>query len=64
MSLVYTAPAATSKSINRSRRHSIYIGGKSDAKSLDKLDRWGISHILNVTPTKDTSIQVRFQPPL
>ena len=54
MSLIYTVPAASGQP-----RNSIYIGGKNDAKSLDRLGRWGISHILNVTPTKDTSIQVR-----
>jgi hypothetical protein len=67
MSLIYTVPAAanttsTSTSNITTRRHSIYIGGKSHAKSLEKLERWGISHILNVTPTKDTSIQVRSVP--
>jgi hypothetical protein len=54
MSLVHTANAATPGS----RRHSVYIGGKDQAKSLPKLEQWGISHILNVTPTKDSGIQV------
>lgn len=42
------------------RRNSIYIGGRADAKSLEKLQRWGISRILNVTPTKEASIQVGY----
>ena len=54
MSLVCTANAATPGA----RRHSLYIGGKDQAKSLPKLEQWGISHILNVTPTKDSGIQV------
>jgi hypothetical protein len=54
MSLVYTVNAATPGA----RRHSVYIGGKDHAKNLAKLEQWGISHILNVTPTKDSGIQV------
>jgi hypothetical protein len=54
MSLVFTANAATAGA----RRHSVYIGGKDHAKSLPKLEQWGISHILNVTPTKVSGIQV------
>jgi hypothetical protein len=57
MSLVYTAPVATTGV----RRNSVYIGGRADAKSLEKLERWGISHILNVSPPKEAAIQVRRQ---
>ncbi|CAJ1935705.1 unnamed protein product [Cylindrotheca closterium] len=50
MSLVYSTA-------NGGKRNSLYIGGRSDAKSLEKLERYGISHILNVTPGKEASIQ-------
>lgn len=33
-------------------RHSLYLGGKEDAKSLDKLQARKIKYILNVTPKK------------
>lgn len=62
MSLVYTAPAAgntASSGGGNSRRNSVYIGGKKEAKSLEMLQQRGISRILNVTPAKETSIQVR-----
>lgn len=54
MSLIYTVPA----NVTGGGRHSLYIGGKVDAKNQQKLQQWGISHILNVTPTKEASIQV------
>ena len=54
MSLIYTVPGVSSSGL----RNSIYIGGRSDAKSLEKLQKWRISRILNVTPTKEASIQV------
>ena len=58
MSLVYTAPSQAS-----TRRNGIYIGGKTDAKSRSKLEQWGVTHILNMTPQKDSSVQVsRFVP--
>lgn len=42
----------------RPLRHSMYIGGKTDAKDYDKLvHRWKISHVLNVTPPKQTNIE-------
>ena len=42
----------------RPLRHSIYLGGKVDAKDYDKLvNRWKITHILNVTPPKQTNIE-------
>lgn len=38
-------------------RHSIYLGGKVDAKDYDKLvHRWKVTHILNVTPSKEANI--------
>ena len=43
---------------NSSIRHSIYIGGKLEAKDYDKLiTRWKITHVLNITPTKQTNIE-------
>lgn len=51
MSLVYSETIG-------GQRHGIYLGGKADAKSRDKLQRWGVTHILNVTPPKEGSIQV------
>lgn len=58
MSLVYTVPATTTAAAAGKSRNSVYIGGRAEAKSLEKLQRWGISRILNVTPAKETSIQV------
>ena len=60
MSLIYTT---SSESNNRGgkRCHRLYIGGRSDAKNRDKLLQWGITHILNVTPTKDAGVQVCLQ---
>jgi len=40
------------------KRPGIYLGGKSDAKDYDKLVRWNVTHILNMTPPKEASIQV------
>ncbi len=69
MSLIYTAPVSESavavgngsisSTTPRRRRNSLYLGAKADAKNRDKLERWGITHILNATPSKDASIQVR-----
>lgn len=44
-------------SLNSSKRHSVYLGGKAEAKSRSKLEQMGITHVLNVTPEKDSSIQ-------
>ncbi|KAL3894998.1 MAG: hypothetical protein SGARI_007584 [Bacillariaceae sp.] len=33
-------------------RHSVYLGGKEDAKDLEKLQQRRISHVLNITPAK------------
>ena len=66
MSLIYMAPAMESPAAvgtetqPRRRRNRLYLAGKADAKNRDKLLRWGITHILNTTPSKDASIQVGF----
>jgi hypothetical protein len=52
MSLIYRTESVGG------RRHGLYLGGKSDAKSWETLERWGITHILNVTPPKEGGIQV------
>lgn len=54
MSLIYAVDGAA---VGR-KRHGLYLGGKSDAKSRSKLERWGISHILNVTPEKEAGVKV------
>ena len=56
MGLIYTC-SASGLSTSDGRRHGVYLGGKKEAKSLEKLQQWNISHILNVTPTKEVSIQ-------
>ena len=38
--------------------HGIYIGGKDDARNKTALKQHGVTHILNMTPEKDSSIQV------
>lgn len=38
--------------------HGIYIGGKDDAKNKPALKQHGVTHVLNMTPEKDSSIQV------
>ena len=58
MSLIYTAPAASAGVSSPASGNGLYIGGKKEAKSRSTLERWGITHILNVTPEKDSSIQV------
>ena len=54
MGLIYTSSSTSS---GDGRRHGLYLGGKREAKSIEKLQQWNISHILNVTPTKEVSIQ-------
>jgi hypothetical protein len=54
MSLIYQAPAFS----GGGPRPGLYLGGKADAKDRDKLDRWNVTHILNVTPPKQAGIQV------
>lgn len=39
--------------------HRLYVGGKKDAKNLQRLREWQITHILNVTPAKEVSVTVR-----
>ena len=39
------------------KRPGIYLGGKADAKNKDKLQDRSVTHILNLTPTKEASIQ-------
>ena len=44
--------------VDEGLRHSIYLGGKADAKNYDKLvNRWKITHVLNCTPPKQTNIE-------
>jgi hypothetical protein len=56
MSLVYQAKDPEGK-----RRPGLYIGSKSDAKDLKKLQQFNVTHILNMTPSKETNIVVRVQ---
>ena len=60
MSLIYTAPSNSSSHGGSSvgKRNSLYVGGRSDAKDRDKLRRWGVSHVLNVTAAKDAGVKV------
>lgn len=53
MSLIYQSPDHRV----HGRRPGIYLGGKSDAKNKQKLLDRHITHILNVTPPKEVSIQ-------
>ena len=53
MSLIYTPP------LSGGRRKGLYLGGQKDAKSREKLNKWGVTHILNVTTEKDSGVQVR-----
>lgn len=39
------------------KRHGLYLGGKADAKNRAKLESWGVTHILNVTPEKDVGVK-------
>jgi protein-tyrosine phosphatase len=63
MSLVYQPPlsqpqkANTNASPKKLARPGLYVGGKADAKDLDKLIQRNITHILNVTPAKETGIE-------
>jgi Dual specificity phosphatase, catalytic domain len=53
MSLIFQSP---DHSVN-GKRPGIYLGGKVDAKNRQKLIDRGITHILNMTPAKEVSIQ-------
>jgi hypothetical protein len=55
MSLIYQAETVA----GQSTRSGLYIGGKDDAKDLDKLKRLNVKYILNVTPNKQANLQVR-----
>mmetsp|Transcript_4123 Transcript_4123/g.5989 ORF Transcript_4123/g.5989 Transcript_4123/m.5989 type:complete len:273 (-) Transcript_4123:90-908(-) len=60
MSLIYTAPSSAAggaTSTSSRRRNSVYLGSKSDAKDRSKLERFGVTHILNVTPEKEAGIK-------
>jgi len=59
MSLVATFDIEnTGGTSSRRLRHSIYLGGKADAKDYDKLvNRWKITHVLNCTTRKQTNIE-------
>jgi len=50
---VYTV----TKDEKKGKERGIYIGGKADAKNRSKLHRWGITHILNVTPEKEAGVE-------
>jgi len=52
MSLIYQADTMV-----QGRRPALYLGGKSDAKNREKLLARNVTHILNMTPTKEASIQ-------
>lgn len=58
MNLIFQIPTPIDRSNVVKKLHGIYIGGKSDAKNRSKLQQLGITHILNMTPEKDASIQV------
>jgi len=54
MSLIYTTDGGNSGG----KRNRLYIGGKADAKDRNKLQQWGVTHVLNVTPSKEGSVHV------
>ena len=54
MSLIYQ-----SKELVGGKRPGLYIGKKKDAKNLEKLRQWNITHILNMTPEKDVNVKVK-----
>jgi hypothetical protein len=54
MSLIYTSDISNQDG----KRNSLYVGGRSDAKDREKLRRWGVSHVLNVTAAKDAGVKV------
>lgn len=47
-----TVPSTLMTRQQSKQRSSIYLGDKTDAKSLEKLQQRRITHILNVTPSK------------
>jgi hypothetical protein len=38
--------------------NNLFIGSKEDAKNLEKLQQRNVTHILNVTPPKQSAIKV------
>lgn len=63
MSLIYQPPVVVSASSTPSSqpkaspRPGLYVGGKADAKDFTKLKQRNITHILNMTPAKETGIE-------
>lgn len=53
MSLIYQADSQVG-----GIRPGLYLGGKDDAQDQQKLERWRVTHILNVTPPKDVAVKV------
>ena len=69
MSLIYQAAASNTNASTRHQsntrtRPGLYLGGKVHAKNLDKLKRWNVTHILNLTPMKQSGIQVSLYCPV
>jgi hypothetical protein len=54
MSLIHSAPRIQGSS----RPHCVYLGSKAEAKNEKLLRKSGITHILNVTPTKEVNVKV------
>jgi predicted protein tyrosine phosphatase len=52
MSLIHQAPGVV-----QGRRPGLYLGGKADAKDRDKLERYNVTHILNMTTSKEVNIK-------
>ncbi|EEC47494.1 predicted protein [Phaeodactylum tricornutum CCAP 1055/1] len=52
MSLIHQAPVVV-----QGRRPGLYLGGKADAKDRDKLERYNVTHILNMTTSKEVNIK-------
>ena len=63
MSLVYIPCESDNYSaVSATRKQTgLYLGGQKDAKNRDKLQMWGVTHILNVTPEKESGIEVYIQ---
>lgn len=53
MSLIYQADTMV-----QGLRPALYLGGKIDAKNRERLLACHVTHILNMTPPKEASIQV------
>jgi protein-tyrosine phosphatase len=56
MSLIYQCPISQPQK-TKHPRPGLYVGGKADAKDYDKLLQRKITHILNMTPAKETGIE-------